>query len=88
MVFTNIFDFWNIFRNEIFGNTLLFVVVSIIAILVISTRKNVFSITNLLLISLWLVVIYIKTQLFIIWVFLVLGYAFIAYQNLHKSITR
>ena len=88
MVVADYFDFWNILRNELIGSTIMFIVIGIILIIIISKIKNLFSQTTIMLVGLWLCVIFIKTQLMILWLLTVLCCGLVFAQGISTTLKR
>ncbi len=68
----NFFDLWDIFANELIGDVWLFIILGLILIWFLSIKFKMPYQLSVLFGMLWLVIIFAETQIYIIWVFVVL----------------
>lgn len=81
---SNYFDLYNILVNEIVGDLTLFIILALLAILLYAIRYKIPGEVTLLMSVLLLGIIFAKTFMILIWVFIVLIVGFMFYWALSK----
>lgn len=86
MDINNFLDLWDIFVNELFGNVWLFIVVALVIIWYLAAKHKLSTEASLVLSVLFLSIIFARSNLIILWVFIVLGVGAMFYYFYQKTI--
>ena len=82
MDMSNFLDLWDIWVNELIGSVWLFIFLGIMIISYLSIKSKLSTEVTILLNILFITIIFAKTNLIILWAFVVLGGgAFVYYIN-------
>jgi hypothetical protein len=82
---TNVFDFYDIFVNELVGDVVLTIILALIIIWVLSIKTKMPLEISILFGMLALSIFYAETQIIIIWVFVVLIIGLMFYYVIDKA---
>lgn len=82
----NFLDLWDIWVNELVGDVWLFVFLGVVVIAYLSVKSKFPLEIALMLEMLFLAIVFAKSNLIIIWVFVVLGAGTLFYFIYHKLI--
>ncbi len=80
----NYLDLYDILRNELVGDTLLFIVLGFFAIWLFGTRYNIPNTALIILSIAYIGVLFDQTRILTLWVFTLLFVSFLFYSALGK----
>ncbi len=83
----NFLDIWDIFVNELIGSVWLFIFLGIVVISYISVKAKLSMEITILLNILFLTIIFARSNLIILWAFILLGGGFMFYYFYQKAIS-
>lgn len=81
---TNYLDLYNILRNELIGDTLLFIVLGFFAIWVFGTRYNIPNSALIVITIAYIGILFDQTRILTLWVFTLLFVGFLFYSAVGK----
>ncbi len=82
----NFLDLWDIWVNELIGDVWIFVFLGIMVISFLSIRAKLPTELTILLNILFLIIVFAKSSLVILWVFILLGVGVAFYYFYQKTI--
>jgi len=82
----NFLDIWDIWVNELIGSVWLFIFLGIIVISYLSVKAKLSMEVTILLNILFLSIIFARSNLIILWAFILLGGGFMFYYIYQKTI--
>ena len=82
----NFLDFWDIWVNELVGSVWLFIFLGIVVISFLSIKAKFPTEMTILLNLLFLTIVFAKSNLVILWVFILLGGGLMFYYFYQKTI--
>ncbi len=82
----NFLDIWDIWVNELIGDVWLFVFLGIIVVSYLSIKAKLSMPVTILLNILFLTIIFAKSNLVILWTFILLGGGLMFYYQYQKTI--
>ena len=81
-------DFWDIWVNELIGDVWLFIFLGVVVISYLSIKAKFSMQLTILLNILFLIIVFVKSNLVILWVFILLGIGIIFYFFYQKNIIK
>lgn len=85
---TAVFDIWDLFRNELIGDTVLFILLSALALLYLAKIADLDWRVTTLLMLLWFSILFSQTLIVTIWVFVVFISGLLFYNGISKLFKR
>lgn len=83
---SNFLDLWDIFVNELVGSVWIFIFISLAIIIYLGAKLKFSTEVTLLLSALFLMIVFAKTYMVILWVFILLGIGSLFYYIYQKKI--
>ncbi|KKN26855.1 hypothetical protein LCGC14_0870600 [marine sediment metagenome] len=81
-------DLWDIWVNELIGDVWLFIFLGVVVISYLSIKAKFSMQLTILLNILFLIIVFVKSNLVILWVFILLGIGIIFYFFYQKNIIK
>lgn len=81
---TDIFDLWDIFRNQLIGDTGLTIAIGLSIIVFFSLKRGIPWQALSLLVILYLSIMFEQTKIILIWAFVLLAVAYMFYNVIGK----
>jgi membrane-bound ClpP family serine protease len=85
---TQIFDLWDIFVNELVGDVVLAVVLGALLVAIFSAKFKLPAEVGTILLMLFLAIMFKESQLFLLWVLIVLVAGILGYYIISRIIDR
>lgn len=86
MNINNFLDIWDIWVNELVGSVWLFVILGLVFIVYLSAKFKFSVEVSMMVACLFLIIVFIKSSLVILWVFVLLGVGALFYYIYQKTI--